>query len=137
MSAADFGRDAGEADRQILDPDVAELGFEPRAQPLAADEAAAGEGEVEEAEHAAPGQRAGERLEHLELAGGVATADQRADRRADDDVGLQAQRVEFLKRPDMRPAARRARAEHDAESRQTDAARRRARFRNRFSNTAA
>ena len=100
MSAADLGRDSGELDRQILDPKVAERGLEPRPKPLAADEAAAGEREVQEAKHPAAGQGTGEGLEHIEPAGRVAAADQGADRRADNDVELQAQRVEF-------PAARR------------------------------
>ena len=117
VPAADLGGDAGEPNRQILDAKPAKLGLEPRAQPLAADEAAAGEGEIEEAEHAAAGQGPGECLEHVEPARGVAAADQRADRRADDDIEPQAHRVEFPQRADMGPAARRARAKHDPDFR--------------------
>ena len=135
MAAADFGRDAGEADRQILDQDAAELALEPGAQTLAADEPAAGEGKINEAEHPPPGQRAGESLEHVELAGRVAASDQRADRRADDHVGPDAQRVELLQRADMRPAARRARAEHEADPRRTAAHPARPGLQNRFSST--
>src|SRR5579863_1682005 len=117
MAAADLGGDAGEPDRQILDAEPAKLGGEPRAEPLAADEAAAGEREIQEAEHAAPGQRAGEGLEHVEPAGRVAAADQGADRRADHDIEPQAQRVEFPQRADVGPAARGARSEHDPDFR--------------------
>ena len=80
MSAADLGGDSGEPDRQILDAKPAKTRLEPRAEPLAADQAAAGEREIQEAEHPPPGQGAGERLEHIEAAGCVAAADQRADR---------------------------------------------------------
>ena len=117
MSAADLGGDSGELDRQILDTEVAKPRLEPRPKPLAADQAAAGEGEVEQAKHPPPGQRAGESLEHIEPPGRVAAADQCADRRADNDVELQAQRIEFLQRADMRPAARRARSEHEPDFR--------------------
>src|SRR5271168_4854679 len=64
MPVADFGRDAGETDRQIFDLNSAERRLEPRAQPLAADEAAAGERKIKEAEHPPPGQRTGEALQH-------------------------------------------------------------------------
>ncbi len=117
MPAADLGGDGGELDRQILDAKAAKPGLEPRAQPLAADQAAAGEREIEQAEHAPPGQRACERLEHVEPAGRVAAPDQRADRRADHDIEAHAQRVEFPQRADMRPAARGARSEDEPDFR--------------------
>ena len=46
---------------------AADFGLQPGAQPVAADQAAAGEGEIEQAEHPPPGQRAGEVLQHVEL----------------------------------------------------------------------
>src|SRR6185437_1297319 len=48
VPAADLGGDAGETDRQILDAPPAKRGIEPRAKPLAADESAAGEREVQQ-----------------------------------------------------------------------------------------
>ena len=60
MPGAEFGRDAGEADRQVLDAHGADRLLEPPAQPIAADQPAAAEGKVEQAEHAPLGQRAGE-----------------------------------------------------------------------------
>ena len=80
MSAADLGGDSGESDRQILDAKPAKRRLEPCPQPLAADQAAAGEREIKQAEHPPPGQGAGEGLEHVEPAGRIAAADQRADR---------------------------------------------------------
>ena len=114
VPVADLGRDAGEPDRQILDLKPAERRLEPRPQPLAADKAAAGEREIEQPEHPPPGQRTGEGLQHVQPPGRVAAADERADRRADHDIGPQPQRVKFLHCADVGPAARRARAEHDA-----------------------
>ena len=90
MSAADLGGDPGELDRQILDAELAEPCLEPRTKPLAADEPAAGEREIQEAKHPAAGQGTGESLEHVEPAGRVAAADQGADRRADHDIEPQA-----------------------------------------------
>ena len=87
------------------------------AQPIAADQAGAAEGEIEQAEHAPLVERAGEELQRVEPAGGEATADQGPDRRPDDDIGDEAHRLEFVQRADMRPAARRAGAEREADPR--------------------
>ena len=65
MPAADLGGDRGEPNRQILNAKAAKPGREPCAQALAADQAAAGEREIKQAEHAPPGQRAGEGFEHV------------------------------------------------------------------------
>ena len=136
VPAADLGRDAREPDRQILDPHSAELRLKLRPQPLAAEEAPAGEGKVEEAEHAALGQRTGEGLQDVEFSSGIAAANERADRRADDHLGPHPQRVQLPQRADMRPAPRRARAEHDAELSRGGCVRRRARAPSRFSSRA-
>ena len=47
-----------------------------------------------------------EGLEHIEPAGRVAASNQGADRRADNDIEFQAQRVEFPERADVGPAPR-------------------------------
>src|SRR5262245_29476734 len=70
---------------------------EPRCEPLAGDEAGTREIEIEEAEDAAAGQRAGEVFQSRKSAGEVAGAGDGADRSAGDDVGLEpggAQRLE-------------------------------------------
>ena len=54
-------------------------------------------------------------FQRIEMAGGVASADDRTDRRSGDDVRLDAGFVERLQDTDMGPAARRA-----APQRQTD-----------------
>ncbi len=82
-----LGRDGDEAGRQVLDPLLSHRRFEPRPQPVAAHQPAAAKRHVDEIEHAAPGQRAGEILEFVEPPRGIAAADHGADRGADDDVG--------------------------------------------------
>ena len=72
---------------------------------LAVDQARAGEIEVEEAQHLAAGQVARELLQGIELAGHVAAADDGADRRAGDDVGIDAGLVEGAQDADVRPSA--------------------------------
>ena len=59
MTGADLRRDRGEADGQVFDIDAAEQFFEPRAQLVAADQAAAAEGDVHQAEDAAFGEERG------------------------------------------------------------------------------
>ena len=127
MSAANLGGHCRELDRQILDAKLAKPRLEPRPKPLAADQAAASEGEVQEAQHPATGQRTGEGLEHIEPAGRVAASNQGADRRADNDIEFQAQRVEFPERANVGPAPRGAGSEDKADFRSTgtSAARRR------------
>ena len=73
--------------------------------------------DVEIADDAPPRQRARPVLERVELIGGVAAADQRAHRRADDDVGHDAVRLQRPHHADMGKAARRAAAEHKPDGR--------------------
>ncbi len=54
-------------------------------------------------------------FERVELIGGVAAADQRAHRGADDDVGLDAVGLQRPHHADMGKAARRAAAEHKSD----------------------
>ncbi len=83
----------------------AKLALEPRLQAAAAEQPAAGKGYVQEAEHASTGQRASEAFELVELAGGKATSDHRADRGAGDNVRHDALADEFANDADMRPSA--------------------------------
>ncbi len=98
-------RDGAEADRQGFDAHVLEVPFEQTAQPAAADETGAADGEIEQPHHPALGERAGEGLEGVELSGGKAAADDGADRTAGDDVRHDALAGEDLHHADMRPAA--------------------------------
>jgi hypothetical protein len=113
MAGADLRRNRSEADRQILDIHAAERFFEPHAQPVAADQAAAVERNVHQAENAALGERAGKGFELLQAARGETSADDRTGRGADDNARRNAHRDQLLDRSDVRPAARGARAEHD------------------------
>ena len=117
VAGADLGGDGGEADRQRLDRRVAELLFEPRRELAAADQAAAGQADVEIAEDAALGQAARPFLDDVEPAGGLAAADHGADRGADDDVGLDAVREQRADHADMGKAARAAAAERKPDGR--------------------
>ncbi len=68
------------------------------------------------------GEPARERLDHVDLARGVTAADHGADRGAGDDVGMDALVVKFEQHADMRPAARGAGPERDADLRARRAA---------------
>ena len=85
-------------------------------QTVARDQAAAGEIEVEKAEDPSARQAPGESFEAVEFARRVAAADDRADRRAGDDVGDEAGLGEGAEDADMSPAAGGAAAEGDAEA---------------------
>ena len=91
--------------------------FELLGEPVAADQAGAGQADVEIAEHAAHGQRARPCFERVELAGGVAAADHGADRGADDDVGHDAVGDQRAQHADMGKAARGAAAEREPDAR--------------------
>ena len=111
MAGPELRRDRHEPAVHVLDGMVAEMLLEPVAQPLSRDQARAGEVEVQEPEHPATRQGAGEVLQGIELAGNVATARDGADRGAGDDVGREASLLERFQHPDVRPAARCAAAQ--------------------------
>ena len=117
MAGADLGGDGGKADRQRFDRRRAQSFVEPRRELAAADQSAAGQADVEIAEHAALGQAAAPLLQHVEPARRMAAADHRADRGADDDVGLDAVRQQCAKHADMGKAARAAAAERKPDGR--------------------
>src|ERR1700693_3683314 len=117
MAGAELGGDADESRRQLLDPPTAQTTEEELAQPVAGDEAAAGEIEVEETEDPPPREVAGEGFDAVESVGSVAAADDRADRGAGDDIRVQAELVERPQDPDMGPAARGAAAERETDLR--------------------
>src|SRR5258708_4202459 len=117
MAGAELGGDADESQGQLLDPAIAQTTDEELAQPVAGDEAAAGEIEVEETEAPPPCEVAGEGFDAVESVGSVAAADDRTDRGAGDDIRLQAELVERPQDPDMGPAARGAAAERETDLR--------------------
>ena len=88
--------------------EMAEVLLELVAQPLAVDEAGACKIEIEVAEDAPAREAARELLQRFEMAARVAGADDGADRRAHDDVRLDAGFDQRLDDTDMGPAARRA-----------------------------
>ena len=117
MPGADLGGNGNKALGQVLDGDALERGFQHIAQPLAGDEAGAREIDIQEAQHLAACQLAGEQLQRRQLAGDIAAPDHGANRGAGDDVGVDAGLVQRPQNPDMRPAAGRP-----ASKRQTDLA---------------
>ena len=72
---------------------------------------------VEVADDAPQCQRARPGLKRVELIGGIAAADQRAHRGADDDVGRNPVRLQRAHDADMGETARRAAAEHEPDRR--------------------
>src|SRR5207302_3852291 len=75
VAGAELGGDADEAWRQLLDPPLAQAPGEELGQPIAGDQSAAGEFEVEETEDPPSCEITGEGLETVESAGSVAAAD--------------------------------------------------------------
>ena len=113
MAGADLGRDRRETHWQIFDRRVADRLFEPSREAAAADQAGTADPDVEIAEDAAQRQGARPALQLIELAVRIATADQRAHRGADDDVGKDAVLAEGMDDADVGEAARRAAAEDE------------------------
>lgn len=111
VTGAELGRDAGEAARQILDHLLAQIVVENPQDALAGDDAAMAELEIKEAPQPDLVQATGPRLEYVEPAGEVDSADERADRGAADDVRPDPCAIERPQDADMRPTAGDAAAE--------------------------
>lgn len=112
--AFEIGGNSGERQRQLGHLAVDEMTAKELDQLFALDEAAA-QGEVEETDHGLQAQAAHPLVQALEVAVHVGGADQRADRGAADDVRIDAGAVQGLNDPDVRPAARRAAAQGQAD----------------------
>src|ERR1700733_7712548 len=108
MTGSDLGRDRGKANRQFLDRFLADGRLQAIGKSAAADDSSAADPDVEVADDAPHRQRARPLLEHIELAVGVAAADQCADRGADDNVGHYATGLECTEDSDMGKAPRRS-----------------------------
>ena len=120
QTSAPFSSDVATAANgifELLDRAVLEAAADERHESLPFEQPAA-EADVRERQHVAaphPG-RAG--AEAIELAARIGGADERADRRAADEIGPNSGALERAHDADVRPAARRAAAQYEAESRQ-------------------
>src|SRR5207302_262061 len=106
--------DRAEGHFQLGNVAIPEGGAEEIEQPLAADQAAS-PSEVHQPHHLSPREPRDPVLELVELPGSVDRADQRADRGAADEIGLDAALFERADRADVRPAPGAARAEREAD----------------------
>ena len=125
MAGTNLGRDRGVADRQILDCGAADGIRQLVRQTSAADQSRATNADVEIAEDAPEVQRPRPGLQLVELVGGVAAADQGADRGADNDVGLDPMLEQGVDHADMGEAARRPAAKNKTDLRPADRPRKR------------
>src|SRR6185503_2052025 len=113
----ELGGDRAELRRQVGDVALLEqLVAEQGEEAIATDQAAAPR-QVHEAHDGRPGEAGDPVLQLLQLARGIRGADQRADRAAADDVGLDTARLEGADRADVRPAAGATRAEGEPDAR--------------------
>src|SRR5581483_2944341 len=125
----EIGRDGGERLVEPLDRAIGLAVAQLLEDPSAGDEPAAARRQVHEADDVEPANRAHPGLERLEPAGDVGSSDQGADRRAGDDLRLDAGIGESAQNADVRPAARGATAERDADAGACPGGRRRGRLR--------
>jgi hypothetical protein len=116
-AGGELGGDGAELHRQVSDVALLEEIVAEHAEDAVAADQAAAPGEVHEPHHRGPGEAGDPLFQPLELARGERAADQRADRAAADDVGLDAARLQRADRADVRPAAGAARAEREADFR--------------------
>src|SRR6185437_6905156 len=117
MTGVEFGGNRGKAHRQILDAAVGQRLLKLFGEVSAPDETGAGQTDVEISQDAAHRQPARPFLQPFHLARGVATANHRADRGADNDVRYNAVRGQRPQHTDMRKAARSAAAECEPDAR--------------------
>ena len=106
MTGPELGRDRREPDRKLLDRRLAKGLRQQGGEPAPADQSRARKADVEIAEHPARRKAAGPFLEQIKPLGRVAPADDGSDRRAADDVGLEAFGDQGADHPDMREPAR-------------------------------
>src|SRR4051794_13647012 len=109
-------RDRAERRRELADLEILEGGAKQVEETVAADQPAL-QAEIHEAPDLAPHEARDPLLELVELPGGVHRADQRADRRAADQIDLDAAFLQRADGADVRPAAGAARAERESDSR--------------------
>ena len=110
-----LGGDAREFDRQFLDQRGPERGLQLRGQLLAADQARSVKAHIEIAQDVAQLQAARPFFQPVEMSGRERTANHRANRGADHDIGNDAVGSQRPQDADMSEAARRPAAEGDAD----------------------
>jgi hypothetical protein len=108
MPGADFGGHRHVFLVQRFDRDALQPRLEDIAQALAVDQTGSRQIEIKEAKNPATGEAARKVFQGVELAGHVAAADDSADGRAGDDVGIDASFVERPEDADMRPSPSRS-----------------------------
>lgn len=91
--------------RSRLSIEILQMLLHASGQPHAAEEAGTANGEIEKAGDAPHGERAGEGLQFVQLAGEITAADESADRGAGDHRDLDAFLVQRPEHADMGPAA--------------------------------
>jgi hypothetical protein len=117
MPCADFRRDSGERNGQILDFETVQFLLQRRLETFAGDQTTAGKGQIHQRENTPTRQRAGEGFNLVETVRRIAAADNGPDRRAGDNVRMHAMRGEFAQDAYMRPATRGAGAQRQTNKR--------------------
>ena len=127
MTRPDFRRHRRERHAKAVDLDSGKFRLEAFPDAGAGKDARPAKRQVEQADDAPARQRRREMFQFVQPVRRIAAADDRADGCADNDVGLYAPSLELTQDADVAPAARRARAERQADLRSRTAGRRRSR----------
>jgi hypothetical protein len=122
VTGANFRCNAGKFHWQFLDQRLAEGSLELRGKLVAADQAWAVEADIEVAEDISRLQAARPCFQGIELARRIGAADDRADRRADHDIGDDAMLNQCPDNADMGKSARGAAAQRQPDHRPPGAA---------------
>ena len=122
MTGADFGRHGRKFDRQVLDQGRTDRGLQLGRKLGAADQTGAVETDIEITKNISRLQAARPFLQPVEMARRISTADHRADRGADHDVGNDAMRKQGPDNTDMGKSACGAAAQGQPDHRPPDAA---------------
>src|SRR5262245_18018111 len=101
MTGIELRCDRRETDRQIFNTAFLQACFKTRSEMAAADQAGAGQTDIEVAQDASHGERARPGLQVVHFLGGIATADNGADGSADDHVGNDAVRFKSADHTDV------------------------------------
>ncbi len=117
VAGGEFGGDADKGALKVLDAQVCQLFAHQGSELRVADQARGTEAQVEQGQHAAARQRAGEIFQRIQPVRHEAAADQRPYGCAGHDVGLDAGAGQGAQDADMRPAAGDAGAKGDTDFR--------------------
>src|SRR5262245_10450943 len=117
MTGIELRCDRRETDRQIFNTAFLQACFKTRSEMAAADQAGAGQTDIEVAQHASHGERARPGLQIVHFLGGIAAADNGTDGCADDHVGNDAVRFKSADHTDVGKTAGGAAAKCKADGR--------------------